>query len=120
VFERTAAAFAKHADFAYVYISEAHSVDGWHFNENVCRVQPRTLEERVEVARGFGEAAGTKCPFLVDDMTNFIETEYRAWPERVFVLEDGRVTYRGYYGPMRHHAALNEVDAILAARFERQ
>ena len=37
---------------------------------------------------------------LLDDMTNQIEMAYRAWPDRMFVVDaEGRITYRSAQGP---------------------
>ena len=39
-------------------------------------------------------------PLLVDDMEDSADTNYRGWPERLYVINaDGRVAYQGAKGP---------------------
>jgi hypothetical protein len=41
------------ADFEYVYIEEAHAADEWPLGTFESHAQPRTIEQRVELARRF-------------------------------------------------------------------
>ena len=88
--------------------------------EDVCYPQPRTLEERLAIARDFVARHAWKIPLLVDDMENRVDWVFAGWPERLYVIEaDGRIAYKGETGPFGFHP--EEVEAWLAQRFpERQ
>ena len=62
------------ADFAYIYIKEAHADDEWQVEKNkvgdVVFNQPQTFEERLILAKAFQEAMGTETTILVDDISN--------------------------------------------------
>lgn len=84
--------------------------------EDVCYPQPRTLEERLVIARDFIERHGWKLPLLVDDMENKVDWVFAGWPERLYVIEtDGTIAYKGETGPFGFHP--EEVEAWLAQRF---
>jgi type I thyroxine 5'-deiodinase len=92
------------ADFAYIYIKEAHADDEWQVEKNkvgdVIFNQPQTFEERLILAQAFQEAMGTETTILVDDITNTANAAYAAWPERIYVLDtDGKIIYKGRMGP---------------------
>ena len=92
------------ADFAYIYIKEAHADDEWQVERNkvgnVVFNQPQTFEERLILAKAFQEAMGTHTTILVDDMSNTANAAYAAWPERIYVIApDGKITYKGKMGP---------------------
>lgn len=40
-----------------------------------------------------------KMTFVMDDMSNKIEEQYNAWPERLFVIKNGMVVFKGGKGP---------------------
>lgn len=102
--EDLAKKYSSLADFAYVYIKEAHADDEWQVEKNkvgdVIFNQPQTFEERLILAEAFQEAMGTETTILVDDITNIANAAYAAWPERIYVIApDGRITYKGGMGP---------------------
>ena len=92
------------ADFAYVYIKEAHADDEWQVEKNkignVVFNQPQTFEERLLLAQAFQESMGTETTILVDDISNTANAAYAAWPERIYVIDrEGRIAYKGGMGP---------------------
>ena len=92
------------ADFAYIYIKEAHADDEWQVEKNrvkdVIFNQPQTFEERLILAQAFQEAMGTQTTILVDDISNIANAAYAAWPERIYVIgPDGKIIYKGKMGP---------------------
>ena len=102
--EDLAKKYAELADFAYVYIKEAHADDEWQVEKNrignVVFNQPQTFEERLILAQAFQEAMGTETTILVDDMANTANAAYAAWPERIYVIApDGKITYKCGMGP---------------------
>jgi type I thyroxine 5'-deiodinase len=113
--------YAGRARFFTVYIKEAHTDDEWQMKDNetqgVCYRQPRTLEQRLGIARDFVKRFRYEIPLAVDRMENGAEQAYAAWPERLFILDEkGTVVYKGKPGPFGYHP--EEVAAWLAARFK--
>jgi Iodothyronine deiodinase len=108
------------ADFLAVYIREAHPQDEWqmkkNLDENVCYAQPKTLAQRIAIARDFAERFHFPLPLGIDPMTNLADRLYAGWPERLYVIdESGKIVYRGGLGPFNYHP--DEVRAWLARRF---
>ena len=97
--------YAGRADFAFVYLEEAHPTDGWlyesvtHFIE-----QPTTMQERLCAAEGLASElrkldAPANLPLVVDSMSNAASVAYGALPERLVILQDGVVRFIGGKGP---------------------
>ena len=94
-------------DFYCAYIKEAHpeDSDGGYRSERNAKLgividQPTTIDQRAEAAEVCVLALNLEMPMLLDDMTNQIEKAYRAWPDRLFVLDaEGRITYHSAQGP---------------------
>ena len=102
--EALAKQYSDVADFAYIYIKEAHADDEWQVEKNrvkdVVFNQPQTFEERLILAQAFQEAMGTQTAILVDDISNIANAAYAAWPERIYVIApDGKIIYKGKMGP---------------------
>jgi len=112
--------YKDHADFLTVYVREAHPTDEWQMKSNVkddvCYAQPKTLEQRVAIAKDFTARYKFPLPFGIDDMTNAADSVYAAWPERLYIIgETGRIVYRGGLGPFQYKPA--EVREWLAAKY---
>lgn len=86
------------ADFLVVYIAEAHSTDGWAFTNNFDINQHQSLEERLSAAQILVQNEPL-CPVVVDEMSNVTAIKYGAQPERLYVLQAGKVLYKGSIGP---------------------
>ena len=73
------------ADFLTVYVREAHPTDEWQMKSNVkedvCYVQPKTMEQRIAIANDFVKRYNYPIPFGIDDMSNTVNDLYAAWPE---------------------------------------
>lgn len=108
--------YGSHADFLGVYITEAHAKDEWPMGTTVCYRQPKTLEERLGIARNFKEQRGFRWTLLVDSMLNAFNDSYSAFPERLFVIEDSRMVYVGQAGPFGFN--VTEVEDWLRKKFE--
>jgi type I thyroxine 5'-deiodinase len=65
-----------------VYILEAHAKDVWPLGKKICFNQPKTIEERLQVANTFVKDYGFQIPMLVDEIDNNFNDIYAAWPER--------------------------------------
>ncbi len=88
------------ADFVIVYIEEAHSTDGWHIPNNEYTIRShRNLEERLVSAKRLHQMS-LPCPLLVDTMQNEATALFRASPERLAILKEGKVVYEGKRGPL--------------------
>jgi len=112
--------YKDHADFLTVYVREAHPTDEWQMKSNVkddvCYAQPKTLEQRVAIAKDFTTRFKFPLPFGVDDMSNAADNVYAAWPERLYVIDQtGHVVYRGGMGPFNYKPV--EVREWLAAKY---
>ena len=112
--------YKDHADFLTVYVREAHPTDEWQMNSNVkddvCYAQPKTLEQRVAIAKDFTARYKFPLPFGIDDLSNAADNAYAAWPERLYIVDEtGHVVYRGGMGPFHYKPA--EVREWLAKRY---
>ena len=87
-----------------MYIQEAHPEDGWqvpmNVTDDVVFSQPKTDDERAEVAEACVLRLNFEMPMLLDDESNQVDTKYMALPERLYLLDaDGIITYRSGIGP---------------------
>lgn len=103
-----------------MYVREAHPTDEWQMKSNVkddvCYAQPKTLEQRVAIANDFTKRFKFSLPFGIDDMSNAADNAYAAWPERIYIIDEGgHIAYRGGIGPFNYKPA--EAREWLAARY---
>lgn len=83
-----------------MYIREAHPADSNWPDDAVAVDDPVTLAQRHAVARQCRRELSLTLPTVVDDMQDSVNQAYRAWPERIYVLErDGVIAYKGALGP---------------------
>jgi len=87
--------FSEKADFLGVYISEAHAKDEWPLGVKFCVEQPKTMDVRLLVANNFVRDYGVKLPMLVDTMANEFDTTFAAWPERFYIVQNGKLALVG-------------------------
>ncbi len=107
-------------NFVIVYIKEAHPDDEWQMEVNeesgVIYSQPKSTEERRELARAFIDQMDVETETLLDDIDNTARACYAAWPERLYVIgTDGRIIYKGGMGPFYFDP--DEVEEILLKEF---
>src|SRR5688572_9497466 len=68
--------------------------------EGIAIKDPKTMEQRVEVARQACAFFKTKIPGLVDTMDDATDRAYAAWPSRIFLVDvNGNVAVHGRPGP---------------------
>jgi hypothetical protein len=96
--------YGERAGFAFVYIAEAHTTDGWQMEANleddVLLANHVTLEDRFAAARAGVERLGLTLPVLVDGMDDAVSEAFAAWPERIYVVTaDAHVAHAGGPGP---------------------
>ena len=94
--------FAKHADFAVIYISEAHATDGWNFAENLYKIRNHvSLQDRINAAKILREVMPREdnLTLHVDSMENDANQGYAGLFERLYIVHRGRIAYMGEPGP---------------------
>ena len=87
-----------------VYIREAHSSDGWqmkiNLDQNVVFANPKSYDEKTEVASICAYKLGIEFPTLIDDFSSTTEHAYTAWPDRLYVIDtEGRIAHKSEPGP---------------------
>lgn len=110
-FRQATEEFSELADFVLIYIAEAHPTDGWAIKGNIEVADHRTLDERFEAAQRMLDLEPQSCPVFVDSLTDEASTAYGAIPERLFIVQDGVIVYKGQQGP--HGYKLREVEEWL-------
>ena len=96
--------YADVAEFAFVYIKEAHPEDEWQMDSNeedeIVYNQPMTFAERLGLAQTFVSEMDVKTTTLVDDISNTANACYSAWPERIYIVDtEGKIVFKGGMGP---------------------
>lgn len=114
-------------EFLTIYIREAHPIDGWWLGGSAIGqltgwllrmgmsarqaeakalkpatdiYDPKTIEERQNVAGRCEKELGYEITTLVDTMDDAVNTAYAAHPNRLYLVgTDGRVIYAGGLGP---------------------
>jgi hypothetical protein len=128
VFAEMATTYAGLARFAIVYINEAHADDslGARLDHNAFVMKQHVeLSQRITAAgvlakhiethlvgqkdgssKGGGEkkkrTAGSAPEVYVDSMSDTAQNAYGALPERLYVLQNGKIAYRGGTGPFHY------------------
>lgn len=91
------------ANFAAVYIQEAHPEGGFEpamGQERFVIPAPRSFGQRAEAALRYAVEKNLPFPMLVDSMDDSLAVRWGAWPVRIFVVgRDGTVLYAGQVGP---------------------
>ncbi len=106
------------ARFVMVYVREAHPTDGWRMESNdrvnVATAQPRSYDERVQVARTCGRLLGLGFPMLVDTIDDRAGDLYSGMPGRLYVIgRDGKIAFKSGRGPYLFKPAELEQSLIL-------
>ncbi len=96
--------YGERVAFRMVYIAEAHSSDIWQVGANerdeVIYLNPKTMDERNEVALACVRNLNVGFPAVVDGIDNAVEQTYTAWPDRLVVIDaEGKVAFKSGAGP---------------------
>jgi len=70
--------------------------------------QPKTLQQRLDIAGRFIEKHEYKIHMVVDTMTNSFQQTFAAWPFRFFVIHNRQVALKAQ--PHEHTYAYNLAD----------
>jgi hypothetical protein len=88
-----------------IYIEEAHAYDEWYLPEateisaNPIINVHKTLQDRIDAAKKFISDKNNPINTVVDSMNGDVSSQYDCWPERLYIILDGVVVYKGGYGP---------------------
>ena len=110
------AQYHEEVQFLNIYIREAHPIDGWWLGRRLTKgiirkvfpypkasmehYDPQTIEERRAVAGECLQALEYGLRTYVDEMDDFVNNSYAAWPTRLYLVGlDGIVVYAGGMGP---------------------
>ena len=99
--------YARYKDrvrFYLVYIREAHPHDGWRVPNNLIEhvnyYEPKTDDERTEVASACQIGLDLHMPMLVDRIDNDVDQKYVGLPMRMFLIDrEGKIAFAGKKGP---------------------
>ncbi len=112
--ERMYKANKDRVNFRLVYISEAHAMDDKFpvpYASELGIREHKNFGERCTVASRLRKDKKLTIPCLVDDMDNSVEKQYRAWPDKVFLVRsDGRLAVAAKRGPWGFKPAIKKVN----------
>ncbi|KAJ8598972.1 hypothetical protein CTAYLR_009263 [Chrysophaeum taylorii] len=108
-FERVAKSYPQ-VNFFYAYIEEAHPNDGWTiFNATGDHIEPdetyqdipppKTLDERIALAKQWHEKMGLSVELLIDDVDDATNIAFAGRPERLYIIDGTTVLFQGGEGP---------------------
>lgn len=110
------------ASMLTIYIEEAHASDRWFFPNapdvktgDAIIATHHSIEDRLAAAKKFVAKKTFKCELVVDSMDGDIVDRYEAWPERLYIIVDGVVVYKGGIGPFDYR--LPEVKEWLSSKY---
>ena len=101
---------------------EAHFVedkdgklDGWPIGHAYRIPQHKTLDERIEQAKQFVESFGVDIPMYVDTFDNQFNQAYAGWPDRAYLIRDGKLEYAGRVdiGGQRKRVFSDDIEEVL-------
>jgi hypothetical protein len=108
------------ASMLTVYIEEAHAVDEWAVplpRRTGGHIKfARTIQDRIQAARDFVRDHSYPGDLVCDSMEGDMVRCFDAWPERLYIIEDGVVVYKGGIGPFLYEP--KEVLQWLQRRFD--
>lgn len=96
----------------------AHAKDGWYLSEYDDKdpvYNHKTIDDRIRAAKRMVNEFKFPGEVICDGMANEGMNRYAAHPERVYIIQDGRVVYQGGEGPFDYK--LDEVIAWMQDKF---
>ena len=99
--------FKSSVDFVTIYTAEAHPMEEWALlnHEKYSRFQHQTLKDRMDAAHVL-RSEGLEGELFIDSMLNEAITKYAALPERLYVIQDGVIRFRGSLGPFGYQPSV--------------
>lgn len=94
-FQYLADKYQERANFLGIYITEAHAADEWPIGPTIsfCS-QPKSINERCQLAKKFVDENEIKFNVMVDSMDNSFENTFAAWPVRFYVIRNGELVFK--------------------------
>ena len=94
----------RQSKFYIVYIREAHPTDGRqsraNAQEKILVKQPKTVEERIDIAAQMCSKLEISIPTLIDGIDNKVGNAYSGMPDRLYLVgRDGKIAFKGDRGP---------------------
>jgi len=112
-FLKIASSYKEGADFIFIYVREAHPVDGWYIEPAPFSISNhQSLKERFEAAELLKGVIEDTVPIFVDNMKDEAALAYGAVPERLYIVRNGVVVYEGDEGPFGYSLAKMERSLI--------
>lgn len=111
------------ARFLTIYIEEAHAYNEWWLPESP-GAQPggcsyianhENISDRINAAKRFRTDFNFPGEIVCDSFEDQVNERFGAWPERLYIIENGIVVYQGGMGPFDYKLA--EVKDWLIERF---
>lgn len=116
--EKMYQAYKDIAEFFIVYISEAHASDDRSpvgYAKKLGIKEHGNYGERCSIADRLVKEKKLTIPCLIDGMDNAVEKQYKAHPDRVFLVrKDGTLAVAGKRGPWGFKPGLNAANIWLA------
>ena len=112
------------ANFVMVYVREAHPTDGWRMESNdrvgAITAQPKSYEERADVAQKCGRLFNIGFPMLVDTIDDTVGARYSGMPGRLYLIDrSGKVAFKSGRGPYLFKPAELEQSLVLLLQEDR-
>jgi len=108
--------FAGKATFLTIYTQEAHPTEGGDYIDYFHPVaEHQTLGDRLEAARSLLQMEPSLSPLAVDNIRDEASTMFGSFPDRLYILLGGTVSYQGGVGP--HGYKPREVEEWLENHF---
>ncbi|EDV24417.1 uncharacterized protein TRIADDRAFT_56198 [Trichoplax adhaerens] len=87
-----------------LYTLKAHASDDWNMPDlnsalGINIAKPKTLEDRIRIAENFILDYNYDIPMYVDSIDNDTMEAYGARPERLYIIVNGKIAYKGGPGP---------------------
>lgn len=117
-FDELSKRYKDKAHFFGIYVREAHPADGWLMESNtklgVSLNQPKTFDERINVAKTCASQLKYSIPLLVDTIDDQVGNMYSGMPARAYVIDkSGKVTYQSGRGPFGFKPAEMEQSLLM-------
>lgn len=105
----------EYAHIYIIYIREVPPVGGPRKPPKEFQIpDPKTLEERQQVAQDFATELKASIPVLLDTVGDQVGKAYAAWPDRHYVIDaESKVVLKGGLGPGGFQPAVKAAPSVL-------